>query len=112
MNSLQAFAINEASQGNRARVFDWNKAAELIRDNKPKLARAGLESDWEWTGGDIWEDGKPSDDYTFLASNWATPELEMDGEICECWKYCDECGWNSETKWPESALKILGIKKK
>jgi hypothetical protein len=109
MDSLSAFARGQAAIGNRQRVFDWNKAARLIREAQPDTAGAGLQSDWEWTGGTIFKNGKPDlETYTYLSSNWAAPELELDGESQECWCYQDESpGWNSGTKWPESALAIL-----
>jgi len=90
-------------------VFDWNKAAKLIREQKPKAASAGLQSDWEWTGGKIYQDGDPvEDDYTYLSSTWSTPELDMDGEITECYLMQSESPeWDSDTKWPESARNIL-----
>jgi hypothetical protein len=98
-------------QGNPFRVFDWHKAAEIIRDRRPELAAAGLEDDWENTGGSIYYDGKPvpaEDTYTYLASTWATPQLNIDGEIIDCWVYEDDSpGWGSGTYWPESALAIL-----
>ncbi len=97
-------------QNNRHRVFDWDKAARLIKESGAKTAGAGLESDWEWTGGEILTDGKPNkESYTYLASNWATPELTLDdGPPIPCWVYEDEsAGWSSDTKWPESALAIL-----
>ena len=48
------------------------------------------------------------DDYTYLASTWAVPELDMDGDIVECFRMGHEVpGWNSKTKWPKSALDIL-----
>ena len=55
------------------------------------------------------EDGKPvMDDYTFLASTWAVPELDIDGDIVECFRMEHEVpGWGSDTKWPKSALDIL-----
>jgi hypothetical protein len=97
------------SSPNTPRVFDWDKAARLIREKKPSHAGAGLEDDWEWTGGDIYRDGEPiTDSYTYLFSTWAIPELEMDDELIECWVYhSDKPEWNQDTKWPESALKIL-----
>lgn len=90
-------------------VFDWNKAARLIRERKPECASAGLRDDWEWTGGIIYKDGEPvMDDYTYLSSTWAVPELNMDGDIVECFRMEYEApGWNSDTKWPQSALNIL-----
>lgn len=92
-------------------VFDWRKAAELIRERKPERARAGLADDWEWTGGDIFADGKPvpvDDTYVYLASTWATPELDLDGEIIPCFLMISASpGWDEHTYWPQIALDIL-----
>lgn len=112
MDSMSAFMQGEAarSRGSLQRVFDWDEAARLIRERQPETASAGLESDWEWTGGEIYsrEDGINTDSYTYLSSNWATPQLDLDGEIIDCWKYeRDTPGWDAGTKWPESARKIL-----
>lgn len=111
MDTIMAFALGRAAlaRGAKQRVFDWDKAARLIRERSPEVAGAGLGQDWEWTGGTIFSNGEPvTDSYTYLSSNWAVPELDLDGEIVECWKYEDETpGWNSDTKWPESALAIL-----
>lgn len=112
MNTLSAFAIGEANRGRELMVFDWNKAARIIKERNPKLAEAGLRDDWEWTGGTIYKDGKPiKDDYTFLASTWAVPELKVDGEIIECYKMKSEVPkWGSDTKWPMSSIAILQCK--
>jgi hypothetical protein len=102
--------MGEANRNNPSRVFDWNRAAELIRDHKPACASAGLAGDWEYTGGAIWRDGAPvsaDDTYTFLASTWATPELDLDGDVQDCWRWQDGSDWNSGTYWPESALAIV-----
>lgn len=109
MNTWMAFAMGEANRGKELMVFDWDKAARLIQEKKPKWATAGLHSDWEYTGGTIYEDGNPvMDDYTYLASTWAVPELDMDGDIVECFRMEHEVpGWDSKTKWPKSALDIL-----
>lgn len=113
MNTYDAYMRAQAArrEGARHRVFDWDKAAQLIRDRKPKVAKAGLGSDWEYTGGEIYRDGTPVDcahTYVYLASNWAIPELDMDGEIIGCWRYQDESpGWVADTYWPESSRKIL-----
>jgi hypothetical protein len=111
MDSLSAFARGDAARavGAKLKVFDWDKAASIIKEKKAEEASAGLEHDWDWTGGDIFRDGKPyKGDYTFLASVWATPQLEIDGEYIDCWKHEEETpGWNSDTKWPKSALEIL-----
>ena len=109
MNTLAAFAMGEANRGKEMMVFDWDKAARLIGERKPECASAGLRDDWEYTGGTIYEDGKPvMDDYTYLASTWAVPELDMNGDIVECFRMKHEVpGWGAETKWPKSALDIL-----
>lgn len=114
MNTFEAIARGEANRGKPEMVFDWNKAARLIVENRPKLARAGLRSDWEYTGGTIYEDGQGLvlDSNTFLASTWAVPELELDGVLMDCYimeadmpKEWGEVG--SDVKWPESSLLIL-----
>lgn len=109
MNSRAAFAKGEANRGEPMRVFDWDKAATLIRERKPAVAGAGLAGDWEWTGGIIYADGKPvSDGYTYLASTWALPLVNLDGEEIGCWRWeADAPGWDAHTQWPATALAIL-----
>lgn len=109
MDTMSAFAMGQANRHRELMVFNWDKAAEIIRERKPALARAGLCGDWGYTGGTIYEDGDPvKDSDTFLASTWATPELEIDGETIDCYRMKSETpNWDSDTKWPESALAIL-----
>lgn len=111
MDSFAAFAMGEANRGKELMVFDWDKAARLIAKSKPQSVSAGLAGDWEWTGGSIYEDGKPvpsSETYTYLASTWATPEINIDGEVQDCFRMVSESpGWGSGTYWPESATAIL-----
>jgi hypothetical protein len=111
MDTMSAFAMGMASRGKATMVFDWDKAAKLISERKPLVASAGLAGDWEYTGGSIYRDGKPvprENTYTYLASTWATPELDLDGDVIPCWKFWDDTpNWHSDTYWPESALKIL-----
>ncbi len=109
MDSISAFVMGEANRGRGLMVFDWNKAAQIIKERKAKSASAGLRNDWEWTGGRIYEEGAPvQDDYTYLASTWAVPELEVDGDLIPCYKMQSEVpGWDAGTKWPKSALEIV-----
>ena len=109
MDSISAFARGEANRHKELMVFDWHKAVELIKESNAKEAYAGLHGDWEWTGGRILVDGNPDkNSYTYLASTWATPEIEIDGIKYDCYKMQNEVPkWGSETKWPESALKML-----
>ena len=109
MDSLTAFCMGEAHRDREQMVFDWKKAAELIREHQPNVASAGLCGDWEYTGVDIYRDGKPvTDSYVYLASTWATPEIQLDDdEAMPCFLMASETpGWD-DTKWPEEALEIL-----
>ncbi|URN85834.1 hypothetical protein [Acetobacterium wieringae] len=107
MRSDLAFANGAANRGKEMMVFDWDKAARLIKEMKPEIASAGLADDWEWTGGMIY-DGKPvMDDYTYLSSTWATPEISIDDEVFDCYIMSGQTEWNCATKWPQSALDIL-----
>lgn len=111
MDTMSAFARGEANRGKELMVFDWEEAARLIKKRQPQEANAGLAGDWEWTGGSIWRGGKPvpqDDTYTYLASTWATPELDMDGVVVDCFKMQSETpGWDSGTYWPQEALNII-----
>jgi len=98
------------------RVFDWAKAARLIREHKPVSASAGLAEDWACTSGYIYNDKGPVDidnNYTFLSSFWATPVIDMDyggekkNEIIECWVFSKDTNWTCYTSWPDEALAIL-----
>ena len=111
MDTLQAFAMGQANRGKELKVFDWDKAAQILKDRNATSAMAGLIEDWGWTAGEILEDGKPvpaDDTHTYLASTWATPTLCIDGENIECYKMKSEApGWDSDTYWPQSALDIF-----
>lgn len=110
MDTLRAIAMAAASRGRPLRVFDWLTAAKLIREKKPNLARAGLADDWEWTGGVIYRDGAPvpsNETYTYLASTWAAPEIDLDGDVRECWVWQGDTGWDSGTYWPDEAVAVL-----
>ena len=108
METMLAFAMGEAHRHCKKKVFDWDKAARRIKEEKPDRACAGLEEDWEWTGDCIYDEGNiPKESYCYLSSTWATPVLMMDGGIEECWVMEDETQWNEGTYWPDSARKIL-----
>lgn len=115
MDTASAFVYGSMYRNSPSRVFDWVKAAQLIRDRlligNLKAASAGLRDDWEYTGGEIFRDGSPvpkDTTYTYLASTWAIPELSLDGDVMECWVWQkDSPGWDSDTYWPPEALTIL-----
>lgn len=100
---------NAIAYGHKMMVFDWDKAAEIIKNNPKVCWRAALRNDEFWTGDTIYEDGKPNlDAHTYLASIWAVPYIFNDEENICCYKYSDEVpDWNSDTIWPKSALEIL-----
>lgn len=94
------------------KIFDWVKAAQLIKEHNASYAAAGLQEDWEWTGGMIYEKNEivPRENtYTYLSSRWATPQLILDNkQYFECYKYQDEVpNWDSYTYWPQEAIDIL-----
>lgn len=107
--TVTVFALGRASAGRELMVFDWEKAAAEIKAGGTLVARAGLRSDWEWTGGEIYANGMPREHtYTFLASTWAVPELDLDGKVIECYRMQSEVpNWDAHTYWPEEALRIL-----
>lgn len=112
MDSFSAFARGEANRHEERKVFDWNKAARLIKEKQPRVASAGLCNDWEYTGDTIYNNSNPVlDTYTYLASTWATPEINLDGDVEGCYLMESETEWNESTKWPESALDILNSTK-
>ena len=110
MDTLSAFTKGVANRGKPIMVFDWIKAAQLIKNNKPVSASAGLTGDWEWTGGVIYIDDNPvdsNDTYTYLASTWSKPELEMDGIKQDCYIMKSKTEWGASTYWPQEAIDIL-----
>ena len=111
VNSLAACAMGEGNRGKEAMVFDWERAARRIVETGAREAFAGLQNDWEWTGGPIWVNGAPvpaDETYTYLASTWAIPELRLDGEVEDCYRMAGELpGWDEHTYWPEESLTIV-----
>lgn len=110
MNTLLAYEINMASQGNEMKVFDWDKAVDLIIERRIRNASAGLQLDLEWTAGTILRDGQPvKDSYCFLASKWAIPVLvDVDnGDEIPCYIMESKTQYTAETLWPKSALDKL-----
>jgi hypothetical protein len=89
------------------KMFDWDKAAQILAERRPESAAAGLAEDWGCTGGVIWDDGKPQKDSSaYLSSVWATPVLVIGDEVIPCWKRFDNHGHAGE-HWPPSALALV-----
>lgn len=123
LSFADGFNPNGQGQINRAlgkpqMAFDWDKAAEIIKERLKEhpdlIAEAGLQDDWNYTGGVIFEDGKPTDEnYTYLESNWAKPTLILswDGEEQEEIVLETEANerFHSKSKWDDISLEILDI---
>lgn len=112
MDTLSSFAKGEANRNKDLKVFDWDKAAKIIKEGNHKNASAGLAEDMYWTAGNIFVDGEMPDSIfkPYLASTWATPVLIIDDDEFDCYKMQSETdGWNSDTFWPDSAREIMGF---
>ena len=109
MRTEMAFAMGDLHRNDPLMVFDWDKAAHILAERNPDEALAGLQDDYEYTAGVIWRKCMPvRNEYTYLASTWAHPMLIIGCEEIECWRYKSEVPeWNSETKWPKSAIDII-----
>lgn len=116
------------------KVFDWDKAAKLIKKYGVDEAWLCLAEDTDTTTGKIFENYRPIKEHVngFWISYWATPVLYLPitynevkkedwplvieddrGEWCfECYTTSDKhSDWADDTLvWPESALKILDDK--
>lgn len=103
------------AQGKEQMTFDWDKAAKIINKalkTDPNLtAEAGLEGDWAYTGGTIYENNKPVKySYTFLSSNWATPTLIISSNGVDTSYECyttKKSRFGSGSKWDKKSLAIL-----
>lgn len=117
MDTMCALMMNTVAQstGQPYKVFDWDKAVDLLIEHKAKTAVAGLQCDLEWTAGMIFKDGKPLlkpgdlDGPPYLASIWAIPVLIVDGTEYECFSTDGELKelgkmWTADTYWPEESL--------
>ena len=111
MDTMSIYYKVLASRDMEIMVFDWHKAAQIILDETPQEASAGLAGDWGYTGVIIYRNGEiyPEDETsTYLASTWATPGLELDGLRRDCYKMASEAlEWDAGTYWPSSARQIL-----
>jgi hypothetical protein len=89
--------------GAEMKVFDWNKAAQLISDRGIRHAAAGLREDMGCTAVVILENGEPLVDADgYLASFWAIPVLAFfpkddptqEEEQLECYALASTVPWH------------------
>lgn len=118
MSTIDAFAMGEAhSNVENMRVFDWERCAKFIKENKEHISSiaAGLTEDWGYTGGLIYHDGDivlEENTYVWLSSTWATPTMVIqykDGteEEMSCYIMENKISYDVKAYWPEVALTIL-----
>ncbi len=113
----EGFTTSRSNNKNPQMAFDWYVAAEKIKEAFKKhpdlVSEAGLQGDWDYTGGEIFIDGKPTNEpYTYLSSNWAKPTLILrwegeEQEEIEC--FIVNSTFDADSKWDIESLKILGI---
>ena len=113
MDSVSAYVMCMMHADSKQMVFDWHKAARIIKERQGETASAGLRGDWEYTGGVIWINGAPllgeETEWLYLSSPWAIPELAIGNDIYPCWLYLEDSpGWHEKTIWPQSALDVIG----
>lgn len=117
LSFIEGLLVSRRPASDGPKVFDWDKAALNIKQHLAKYpqltAEAGLQGDWDYTGGVIFEEGHPVDDsYTYLASNWATPTLILftgEEEILEipCFTQDKNTRFHEGSKWDDKSLAVL-----
>lgn len=90
-----------------SRQIDWILLKEMIENKKNdhdglNNVEVGLRTDWSYTSGDVWSEGKylnKDECYAYTASSWAVPSAIFTynngfEEDIECWKLGnDSDGW-------------------
>lgn len=101
-------------KGIPGKMFDWDKAVDIINDENISNAAIGLAEDWFHTGAKILEDNKPiqkEDMRVFAFSDWATPCLyDYGSDIAyECWKKRDDSDFQTliHDVWTEDLIRRL-----
>lgn len=95
------------------KIFNWLKAAQLIKAKGCDSAIAFLQNDRYHTAGFIFLDGEivsRSDSTAYLASEVDEPVIEIAGEVISCGiEESDSPGWSLETWWPDEAVEVLKL---
>lgn len=96
----------------RKKVFDWDKALKIIKEKKPRVARAGLAENWVWTYETICFNGQIiAKSPICLESEWGTPILRLDDENdIECYviELKDIIEKNRDKEQPTYEVKTVG----
>ena len=101
-------------KGIPGKMFDWDKAVDIINNENISNAAIGLAEDWFHTSTKILEDGKPIQEEhmrVFAFSDWATPCLyDYSSDIAyECWKERDDSDFQTliHDVWTEDLIRRL-----
>lgn len=128
MDTFAAGILGMANRGREQMVFDWEKAANIIKDyleehnGEDIEIAASLRGNEGNTYGFIYSNGKfNTDDHGYLASTWAKPQIvifnyslndmyEDEGTKIPCYKMQHEVpDWNASTWFPKEFTDILGL---
>lgn len=106
LNTVKAmFQFGHISKDKCDMVFDWEKAAQIIKDTRPYIAYAQLEEDWEKETRKIYQGGIPVYSETVHSQKYR-PMLVVNSEKpIPCFKM--EYDTNGMEPWPTRALNIL-----
>ena len=68
------------------KYMDWDKVEQICKEHPDSIIYAGLQEDWGYTSGKIFDHGVYFDGGNLYdQSKWATPILDVDGKEIECW---------------------------
>lgn len=68
------------------KYMDWSKAEQICKEHPNSVIYAGLQEDWGYTSGKIFDHGEYfNGGDLYDQSKWATPILDVDGKEIECW---------------------------
>ena len=87
MDTLSAGIMGMMNRNREQMVFDWDRAAEIVREAHKRFkdvdpdfsVEVALNGDEGNTCGTMYEDGKPNinDGHAYLASTWSRPKLTI-----------------------------------
>lgn len=91
-----------------SKVFDFNKALEILMDKKPECAIAGLLEDMNYSACQILNETGLVCESGYLSSDWATPVLVIDREVFPCWVYDTPSdnpdGFKADSVWKDKHI--------
>jgi hypothetical protein len=89
-------------------VFDWERAAKLMKAYDGENVRAGMKNAWTDfydNAGFILKNGEAVNEAGIVASYNATPTIEIDGRLFPCFRWADES--DHSASWTDAAVEIM-----